>query len=129
MIELKRVYNIGDTIMSENMVLNMVLDGGIKFVITDISTKEDGTKEYSICNLVTLKENEISGLVKPGNPLPKYSKVYVDTRKSSIGDDFHEGNILRTWENNYGDVMYEVFLDDLGITSWFYCNDVYPVDK
>jgi hypothetical protein len=127
MRELKRVYHIGDTIMSENMVLNMVADGGTKFVITHVYTKEDGNREYNICNLVTIKESEISGLVKPGKPLPQYSKVYVDTRNSSIEDDYHEGNILRTWENNYGDVMYEVFLDDLGRSAWFYCNDVYTV--
>lgn len=128
MKKLQRVYHVGDTIMSENTVLNMVVDGGTKFVITDIVTKEDGTKEYNVCNLVHLKEDEIRGLVKPGNHLSQYSKVLVDTRNSSISEDFHEGNILRTWENNYGEVMYEVFIDDLGRTSWFYCNDVYPVD-
>lgn len=127
MKELRRVYHIGDTILSENMVLNIVSSGGTKFVITHVYTKEDGIKEYNICNLVTIKESEISGLVKPGKPLPQYCKVYVDTRNSSIEGDYHEGNILRAWENNYGDVMYEVFLDDLGRTAWFYCNDVYTV--
>lgn len=39
MKKLQRVYHVGDTIMSENTVLNMVVDGGTKFVITDIVTK------------------------------------------------------------------------------------------
>ena len=67
--------------------------------------------------------------MKSGKPLPKCSKVCVDTRNSSIDDDYHEGTTLRTWENNYGDVLYEVFLYDLGRSDWFYCNDVYPVPE